>query len=414
MKVVLVNTYEKKGGAAIAAGRLYNALKSKDLQVDFFVQNADSTNVSSFANNFFKNKLSFLRFSRERFKVLRNIKHKENLYGFDTASFGVDISNNKLIQQADVIHIHWVNFGFISLNSLLKLAQLNKPILWTLHDMWVLTGGCFYSQACNKYQDACENCHFLKDNSSLAEKIFNVKKEIFKNPNFHAAAISSWTKSIIEKSYFFKNKDVIELSNPIDTELFTFKDKLKTKKKLNLSVDKIHIGFVAFNVNDKRKGAIFLKQSLELLFNEKPDLKNKVELIAIGSSKNEEFFDNLPVFFTGYISNVKNLIDYYNACNFMLLPSVEDNLPLVIQEAMACKTPIIAFDTGGIKDLVIHQKTGYLSKHLDVVDFKNGILNFIENSTVQIGENARSHIVKNYSNEIIAKKAVEVYQSLLK
>lgn len=414
MKVVLVNTYEKKGGAAIAAGRLFEALKSENIQVDFLVQNAISNKVTSVSNNLLKEKMAFFRFSRERFKVLRNIKNKENLYGFDTASFGVDISNHKLIKEADIIHIHWVNFGFISLNALKKLLKLNKPILWTLHDMWILTGGCFYSQGCNKYQVACEKCHLLKKNSLLAENIFNVKKELFKSSNIHTAAISSWTKSIIENSFLFKNKHVAELSNPIDTQKFIFKNKLQIKQKLNLSVDKIHIGFVAFNVNDKRKGASFLKQSLDLLFDEKPELREKLELVAIGSSKDKQFFDNLPVFFTGYITNIDDLVDYYNACNFMLLPSVEDNLPLVIQEAMACKTPIIAFDTGGIKDLVVHKKTGYLSKYLDIVDFKNGILYFIGNSTEQIGENARIHIEENYSYKIIAQKAVEVYSSLLK
>jgi len=414
MKILLINTYEKKGGAAIAAGRLFNALKEENIDVDFLVQNGDNSKAKTLTNNFFKEKMSIFRFSIERFKVLRNIREKENLYGFDTATFGIDISKNKLVQQADIIHLHWINFGFISLKGLEQLAKLNKPIVWTLHDMWPLTGGCFYSDGCEKYKIQCKNCQFLKENNSLAEKIFNQKKDLFKNSNFYPTAISSWTKSIIENSYFFKNKEVIELSNPIDETIFFPKNKKSIKKALKLDTNKTHIGFVAFNVNDKRKGAKYLKQSINLLFKERPNLKEKVELIAIGSTKDKEFFNGLPVHFTGYISNVKKMVDYYNACNFMLLPSLEDNLPLVIQEAMACKTPIIAFNTGGISDLVIHKKTGYLAKHQDIEDFKTGILTFIENSTEEIGEESRNHIIKNYSNKVIAKKAKDIYSLLIK
>lgn len=414
MKVVLVNTYERKGGAAIAAGRLFDALKDENVDVNFLVQNGNNNKVDVIANSFVSEKLSLYRFSRERFKVFRNIKSKQNLYGFDTASFGLDIRKNILVQEADVLHLHWINFGFLSLKNLEQLSELNKPIIWTLHDMWVLTGGCFYSNGCEAYKDQCKDCPFLKEKSSQAEKIFNFKKEIFKKSNFHLAAISSWTKNIIEDSYLFKNKKVIELSNPINSKIFSPVNKIKAKEILGLDENKIHIGFVAFNVNDKRKGAIYLKNSLNLLFKENPELKEKVELIAIGSSKDKEFFDNLPVVFTGYISEVKKMVAFYNACDFMLLPSLEDNLPLVIQEAMACQTPIIAFDTGGISDLVKHNKSGYLAKYKDTEDFANGMYNFITKPTDQIGKNARKFIVDNYSNEVIANKAIEIYKSFLK
>lgn len=413
MKILIINKYENIGGAAIAANRLFEALKNENIDVNFLVQKTKNKNSLSTSTSFLKLKLNFLKFSLERLKILFHIKNRDKLFSFDSATFGEDISKNSAVRKADIIHLHWVNFGFLSLKSINNLLKLNKPIVWTFHDMWPFTGGCFYSNDCEKYTQECEDCPFLRANSKLAKKIFEKKSVIYKNSNLQIVALSNWIKKSVEQSTLLKDKKIIRLPNPIDTNLFKPEPKEIAREKLNLKFDKIYLGFIAFNVNDERKGAKYLKESLISLFKNKPELKDKIELIAIGKIKDDTFFENLPVQFTGYISDTSQMINYYNSFDLMLLPSLEDNVPLVIQEAMACETPLIAFNIGGIPDLIDHKINGYLAELKNIEDFSNGILYCIENKET-LSKNAGQKVLTEFSNKIVAQKYINFYKSILK
>ena len=412
MKILIVNKYDDKGGAAIAAKRLHKALEEQGVSVNFLAQESGTENSLSTTKNFIKEKINFLRFSFERLKIYMHINDKKNLFAFDSASFGEDISSHHAVQEADIIHLHWINFGFLSLKSIEKLLKLNKKIVWTFHDIWPITGGCFYSNDCLNYSDNCNNCHFLKEKSTLAKKIFSKKKNLYKNSNLQIVALCKWIKDSVEKSVLLSDKEISLLPNPIDTKLFKPEEKQIVRKRLGLKNDKIYLGFIAFNVNDERKGAKYLKESLLKLFEKKPELSEKIELIAIGKIKDETFFGNLPVKYTAYINDTKKMIDYYNAFDIMLLPSLEDNVPLVVQEAMACKTPLVAFNIGGIPDMIDHKKSGYLAKAKDTSDFVDGIEFCAENKDF-LSKNAREKVEKEFSNEIVAKKYIEFYKTIL-
>ncbi|MBN2891786.1 MAG: glycosyltransferase [Bacteroidales bacterium] len=415
MKILLINKFDDKGGAAIATKRLFEALKLKGLDVKLLVQKSTNQNYFSTTTTLLKNKIDFARFAIERLKILTNIKDKQNLFFFDSASFGEDISTHPLVLEADIIHLNWINFGFLSLKTLQKLIQLNKPIFWTMHDMWPITGGCFHSRGCQQYQTECKNCPFLKNSSKLAKRTFSKKLEIFKNANILPIAISTWMKEKIESSAFFRDKELFLSSNTIDTDYYTIEDKKKAKEKLGWNTEKIQIGFAAFNVSNKYKGGEFVVESIKMLQEQNPTLANKTELIAIGKEGDKSIFpDNIKITFTGYIENEDKMRDMYRAFDLFLMPSLEESLSLVTQEAMSCGTPVVAFNNGGQTDLIDHKKNGYLAEHKNSKDLKKGIEFILNNpdSYISFQISARNKIVKNYSYPVLAENIIEIYKKV--
>ncbi len=281
--------------------------------------------------------------------------------------------------------------------------------------MWALTGGCFHSRGCNKFTTLCENCKYLKPKSKLAQKVFSKKLKIFNKTNLYPIAISNWNKQNIENSAVLLNSPIL-IGNPINTDFFAPEDKTTSKQKLNLNASKFHIGFIAFNVTNEYKGGKYLIEALKLLQNTDPDLYNKIELIAIGRVKDKLFFSSeLNIHFTGYINDEIVMRDYYNAMDLFVLPSLEENLPLVIQEAMSCCIPVIAFNVGGIPDLIEHKKDGYIARFKDSKDLMNGFIHML-NDIERLKEysyNARRKIINQYSYKVISLKIITLYKKIL-
>ena len=153
MKILILNTSERTGGAAVAAGRLEKALLRAGISVSKIVRK--------------DTKLNRLRFYWERLIIfLCNGLSRKKLFMVSIANTGEDISSNPLVKEADIIHLHWINQGFLSLNNIKKIVELNKPIVWTMHDMWPCTGICHHAWDCNNFMDECAKCPFLNSSKS--------------------------------------------------------------------------------------------------------------------------------------------------------------------------------------------------------------------------------------------------------
>lgn len=358
MKITIVSTWDIKGGASIAAFRLHDALKHEGHKVNMLVNSKSSNSDTVFTPSFSKVHAikSFLRFSYERFIFKHYQKDKSLLFTFSIANTGMDISKHILIKQANIINLHWFNFGFLSLSALKKLFALNKPIVWTLHDMWAFTGGCHYTGNCTKFLTECNNCPYLKKPSDkeLSYKIFNKKLTLFKNQkNLIFATCSNWLKNEAEKSALISKFPIYTVPNAIDTDTFKpFADIVSLKKRLGLKENKKYILFGAANINEKRKGFHFLLESLELL----EKTLNKNETIIFGKNQKENKL-KMPFFYreVGSLDSVMKLIQFYSIANIFILPSIQDNLPNTVVESMACGTPVVAFNSGGVTDLIDHK-----------------------------------------------------------
>ncbi|MGI9159333.1 MAG: hypothetical protein ACR2K1_06240 [Saprospiraceae bacterium] len=190
----------------MAAQRLRAALQSVGMQADFLT--ADQAGAKW---PFYAERLSFLPFERDR-----SVR-----FSFSLANFGHDIRKHPLVQGADVLHLHWINQGFLSLQNIRQLATLGKPIVWTLHDMWAFTGGCHYSGACDHYQHGCGNCPFLRRPGSqdLSKTILDRKRVLFPK-NIHFVTSSEWLCGVARSSALLQSYSVEAIAIPVDTDIF--------------------------------------------------------------------------------------------------------------------------------------------------------------------------------------------------
>jgi glycosyltransferase involved in cell wall biosynthesis len=419
LKILLLNTDDYTGGAAIACRRLLKALRiNKDIIAQMIVQEGKSGQeaVVQLNNSWFDKKKAYLRFVAERLYFLFYEKNKAVRFSFNPAKFGTDLSHNQFVKDTNIIHLHWINFGFLSINSIKKLGETGKPIVWTLHDMWAFTGGCHHSGECENYQIECGNCtNFLKnpDENDLSNQIWNVKKKSFSSVNLTIVTCSQWLGNRAQKSSLFKDLIIKAIPNPIDIQLFNQKNKKESIVKLNLKEDKNYILFAAMNALAIGKGYQYLKQAVEILVKK---IENPtIELLIFGKA-NQADFANLPlkVNFLGQLTDQDQIINAYNAASVFVIPSLEENLPNTIMEAMACGTPVVGFEVGGIPEMIDHKKTGYLAKYKDAEDLAAGIYHVLYEADYEVlSKNARQKVVENYAEEVVARQYENLYKSLL-
>jgi len=421
MKITILSTFDNFGGAAIAASRLNKALNTNGLSSNMLVQDKKGNlpDVESIAQNWFQKKLALLRFALDRYQFAFYEKNKGVRFIFSQAKIGVDVSNHLLIEQSDIIHLHWINFGFLSLNSLEKLFKTNKPIVWTLHDMWAFTGGCHYSRECTNYERNCGNCvQFLKKpyKNDLSYQVWERKKEIFSKANLTIVTCSEWLAQKARESSLLKDKTIISIPNPIDTNIFRPIEKSVVTEYFNLSPDKIYILFGAVKVSDERKGFSYFAEALSILktllsVGRQPTI---IEILIFGQAQASDFEGlSFKVNILGKLSDLETIAKVYSAATVFVSPSIEDNLPNTIMESMACGTPVVGFEVGGIPEMIDHEKSGYLAKYKSSEDLAKGIYwTLFESDYDELVNYSIQKVLDNYSEKVIAEKYKKVYQSL--
>lgn len=415
MKVVLVSKDVFGGGAAIACNRLQLALTKA--KIDTFIITQSKGNYDkliSLNNNKLDHFCNFIRFIWERLIFYFFEKSVNVRFAFSLANTGHKISKIAEIRDADIIHLHWFNQGFLSLNELDNILKLNKPIVWTLHDMWAFTGGCHHSRECLNYTTVCQNCKFLKKPglNDLSNRIFRKKSKVFDSSNLTIVTCSNWLKEKAISSTLFKNKRVLSIPNPIDTNYFKpAGNKGELRKSLGFSTEKHYILFGAARVDNEQKGIQFLIPAL-INLSQSPFFENKFELLLFGNLKSELKIPNVIPY--RYLGQIKDPLKLFQISDLFVLPSLEENLPNMIMESMACGTPVVAFNVGGIPEMIDHKHNGYLADYKSTESLAEGILWVLNNnSTVELKENARKKVLANYSQEMVSKKYIDLYNQLL-
>ncbi len=420
MKITILSSFDTFGGASISGLRLHQTLLKAGLNSAMLVQEKKSelAGIHTISKNWFQKKLSFIRFVLDRLQFLFYEKSKEVRFAFSTAKIGINISKHKLVNEADIIHLFWINFGFLSLNSIEKLGKNKKPILWNLQDMWPFTGGCHYSGDCLGYENNCGNCQqFLRkpSDNDLSNHTFERKLEKFKNLNLIIVPSSNWLAEKAKNSLLFKNYPIITIPTPIDTNIFQPISKQVAKASFELLSDKKYILFAAVKISDKRKGFSYFKEAMAFLKESEANTED-IEVLVFGQAEASDF-EAFPfkVNILGQLSDLNSIAKAYSAASVFVIPSLEDNLPNTIIEAMACGTPVVGFEVGGIPEMIEHKKTGYLAKYKNAEDLSTGI-NFVlyEADYEALSKNSRKKAVETYEEEVVTKQYKNLYKSLLK
>ena len=392
MKVLIISTTERTGGGAIAAKRLLTALNKNGIKAKMLVRDkqTDDVNVASYGNIIPK--------VMERLRLMcRLLKPFRQTWQYDLASDGIDILSTPEYKEADVIHLHWVNQGMLSLKQLRQMLLSGKRIVWTMHDEWPFRGIRHYTEEGNAMEE--------KNISALEERLFKSKQEIYQLGNIRFVGCSQWITDLAQEA--MPNANVRHINNCIPHSIFHPQDRQDARKAFSLPQDQKLILFTCQKVTDKRKGMAYLLEALKYLNEPKP------HLVVVGGNTEDLLNSNLGIdksnlHFIPYVNGEKEMARLYSAVDCFVTPSLQDNLPNTIAEAMSCGTPCVGFNAGGIPEMISHMKNGYVAQYCDSKDLAHGIECAL--SHPEWKEAAMHSAAHDYSEDRVAKEYAKAYE----
>jgi glycosyltransferase involved in cell wall biosynthesis len=413
MKVLLVNTHDILGGAAIAAYRIHRGLQGIGIHSQLFVQKKTSNDPTVLvSHSVFGEKNSAIR-ARLDWSPVYFYRNREPAFR-SPAWLPNPVAKKIRAIDPDIVHLHWICDGFIPVRELRKIT---KPLVWTFHDMWAMTGGCHYVGDCTKYQEQCGACPILRSQSScdLSSWVWKRKMRYWQDLDLTIVSPSRWLAQCAKNSSVFKKYTVEVIPNCLDTSRFKPFDKIVARTDLSLPLDKKLILFGAVNaITDTRKGFLLLKEALNLL--SASGNGTDTELVIFGDSKNSEHLETtMKVHSLGKILNDARIPLLYSAADVFIAPSIQDNLANTVMESMACGTPVVAFNIGGMPDMIDHKINGYLAKPFECHDLADGISWILKNNELRLllSESARKKVIHEYESGHIAQKYLKLYEKIL-
>lgn len=355
--------------------------------------------------------------------ILRELSYRNLFFKscstFFSLNFGPELLQRNWLKniynaKTKIIHLHWIGNGFIPLNG---LSKFNKPIVWTMHDMWTITGGCHVIGTCNKFETKCGHCPQIRSNRDydLSTIGFNKKKEIYKEIDLTIVVPSTWMENIARRSPLLEFAKIVIIPNCTDTFVFKPLNKIFARETLNLNLKKKIIAFGAISgVSDKNKGFDLLTESMKIVINS----RNDISLLIFGGDNvsNAKDIFGCEAIQIGKLFDDQTLALVYSAADIVVVPSRQESFSMVCSESIACGTPVVAFDATGPRDIIDHKENGYLAKSYDINDFANGILWTLEdeNRWEILSEKARLKAINSFSYEVVAKQHNDLYDKILR
>ena len=420
MRVLIVNTSERTGGAALAASRLMEALNNNGVKAKMLVRDKESDRITVAAlPQTWRLRWNFLW---ERFCIWLHLHLKrQHLFDIDIANSGTDITRLREFQEADVIHLHWVNQGMLSLKDIRKILTSGKRVVWTMHDIWPATSICHLTLDCRRFETQCRQCRLLPGDGSandLAAKVWHRKEKMLAGSKVTFVACSQWLANEARKSGLLKGQNITSIPNAIDTHVYRPICKREARQALGLPEEGRLILFVSQRATNPYKGMKYLTEACHILHQEsgspddsRPDHHHQVGVIILGGHA-EEVVSQLPFrsYPLGYVNDEQRIVQVYNAADVFVLPSLSENLPNTIMEAMACGVPSVAFRIGGIPEEIDHLQNGYVAEYRDAADLAKGIhWALYECNPDDVRKACLQKVAHQYSQQSVAVRYTKVY-----
>ena len=411
MKVLLVSNYDIKGGAARATYRLHKGLQGIGVNSEILAGNKSSNDETV---RLMPTKLG------EKFKSIRPKLNRLPLKLYP--KLGPVIFSPQWVPDSlalevakinpDAINLHWVCEGYMQIET---LAKFNKPIVWTLHDMWAFTGGCHYSESCDRYIDACGACpqlHSTKD-ADISRWIWQRKADAWQNLNLTLVTPSNWLAECAKSSSLLAKYPVKVIANGLNAEVYKPLNRPQVRDTLNLPQNKQLVLFGAMQgTEDRWKGFPLLVPALQSL--SQSGWKDRIELVVFGSSEPENAIDvGFKIHYLGRLED-EMLAKVYAAADVMVVPSRYEAFGQTASEALACGTPVVAFDVTGLKDIVDRHENGYLAQPYDSEDLARGITWVLEDAErhEKLCHNARMKVEAKFTLAVQAREYQKLYEEV--
>lgn len=409
MNSLVLSTFDLNGGAARAAYRLHQGLQSSGINSKMLVQYKSSNDTTVLESSSKLEKwVNRLKPTLDGLPLKFYPQRNCNIF---SCQWIPDCIESKLKHLClDVINLHWNCSGYLSIES---LAKLKRPLIWTIHDMWAFTGGCHYSQNCDRYTSSCGSCFQLHSNNTrdLSHWIWQRKAKAWQDLDLTIVAPSTWLAECAKSSSLFRNLQVEVIPNSLDTQKYKPIERGVARKILNLPQDKKLILFGAVeSTSEPRKGFHLLQPALQKL--SQSGWQDRAELVVFGSSQPKNPVElGFRSHYLGNFSDDVSLAIIYAAADVFVAPSIQDNLPNTIMEAIACGTPCVAFNIGGMSDLIEHKKNGYLAQSLEIESLSQGISWIIGDSDrhQSLRNYARKKAEREFSLEVQARRYIELF-----
>lgn len=400
MNVLHINTL-LQGGAAVAALKIHNDLSSEGVQSKFLylIGNPELTlsrELYAFNPKHTEYNWPYLlsKVYHKGISTLYHLKGKHEIFSYPFSKY--DVLRDELVQQADIVHLHWVT-SFIHYPTF--FAGIKKPVVWTLHDMNPFLGGFHYED------DQLFNRSFSLKRSDMAIK--NEKERIFKDvDNITITAPSQWLLDNSQKSKVFSRFPHYHVPYSIDVDIFKMSDKAAIRQEMDIPEDQIVFTFLSDQLDNKRKGFEILLQSIRQLLAEN---KEKITILNVGKGS----YDIACARNLGKITDRNKIAAILSVSDALLLPSREDNFPNVMLEANACGCPVIAFPVGGIQEFIQDFFNGLLTENVSAQSLKEAIALFIEKKDLFDREKIKAYVSEKYSSYNQATKYIKIYNSIL-
>lgn len=413
MRVVHISSADYGSGASRVAYRLHGNLLNRGIDsrmVVGFKLTDDPTVIGSGSK---LNKLKFM--ARRTIDTLpqKFYRHRKNLPWSNQFLPG-SLVRRALELKPDIINLHWISNGAMSLK---ELAAVDVPLVWVLHDYWPITGGCHLIGDCTGYQHLCGSCPQLNSSRVFDLSRLNLarKKRFFENHNLTLVAPSRWVAKCAGTATAVAGKNIRVISHGLDPEKFIPVSKDQAKRKIGIDPQCKVVLFGSANaLGDHNKGFDLFLSALTHLSEDKSIGRMRVVVFGADEShpRPQMPFDTD---FHGYILDDERLNLFYAAADVMVVPSRQETFCQTVLEAFSCKTPVVAFDSTGPRDVIEHRKTGYLATPYDPVDLCYGIKWVIEDRPrlERLSENARQLLFDKFTIDIMTDNYRDLYRSIL-
>ena len=400
MKVVHLSTHDVRGGAAAAAWRLHRALRDQGVDSRMVVRtrHADDPHVAATDEG------GIAAWHEGIITPWLRRQGPEDLPWFTIGAVDLPLETHPWIIEADVLHLHWVS-EWMSASAVQRLASLGKPMVWTFHDLWPVTGGVHYAGTNAPTGDAWQLGSALPEPlRSISRREFDRKHAALSPLPVHVVSPSDWLGRVVKASAIGAAWTVHTIANGIDTSVFQPGDKQAARARWGIPADATVLLFGCAALGDRRKGFAPLQDAL------RSAPRDGVSLVLFGG---DAVVLDYPHQLVGSVRDPAAMASLYQAADAFLSPALEDNLPTTVIESLACGTPVIGFATGGVPDLVDDGRTGLLAPCGDVPALAACLQRFMTDAALRsrLIDEARSADKSRFSLQTHALKTIELYRA---
>lgn len=406
-KITFVSRSDSEGGAAIATSRLFSVIRRDYPNAEMLC--ATRLNETPKVRGLHPNRAlkSWLRLANEVNAPRYVLNPSSKAAQFTRNRVPINFTIKTEIKKSSLVHLHWTSMGTLPENW---LTGSSVPIVWTLHDMWPLTGGCHYSGSCRRYEAGCGNCPLLRPakGPDLSARHLEKRIRIFAGRQLHLVAPSMWLANKARISLVFRNRPITVIPNGVDSEIFCGEPPAKARQELGFPTDRPVLLMGSESLSDKRKGTDLVWAALSAI-------DRKITVAVFGGGSIPRISNpNIEVLSFGFVKDAKQLARLYSAADVFCCASREDNLPNTAVEAVVSGTPVVGFNSGGLPEVVTNGVSGIITDLQSPESLLSSINIVLDSAQHRFSRGAIRELgVSRFGIQAIAQRYKKIYSNLL-